>query len=136
WSADVCSSDLKESRDSARRRDLALSKAAPHSSIRPLWVVLHYQNRLSSRDIMQEVSLPRLENHGKDASVAHPAEDRTTSVPDKEGLIVRSPEFIDLETPVEYFNTWLTPEQHFFVRNHMHEPSISAAWSLSVSGIV
>jgi DMSO/TMAO reductase YedYZ molybdopterin-dependent catalytic subunit len=85
---------------------------------------------------MQEVSVPGLENHGKDASVAHPAEDRTTSVPDKEGLIVRSPEFIDLETPVEYFNTWLTLEQHFFVRNHMHEPSISAAWSLSVSGEV
>ena len=62
---------------------------------------------------MQEVSPPGLENHGKDPSVAHPDENRTTSLPGKEGLIVRSSEFIDLETPVEYFNTWLTSEQHF-----------------------
>jgi DMSO/TMAO reductase YedYZ molybdopterin-dependent catalytic subunit len=63
--------------------------------------------------------------------------------PGEEGLILRSYRFIDLETPVEYFNTWLTPVPHFFVRNHMHEPSELDAtdpqakeWRLSISGEV
>ncbi len=53
-------------------------------------------------------------------------------------MIVRSLRFYDLETPVEYFNTWLTPVPHFFVRNHMHEPSELSAedWRLSVGGEV
>lgn len=52
--------------------------------------------------------------------------------------MVRSYRFLDLETPVEYFNTWLTPAEHFFVRNHMHEPSTldPAEWKLSISGEV
>ena len=59
-------------------------------------------------------------------------------VPGEDGLIVRSFRFVDLETPVEYFNTWLTPVPHFFVRNHMHEPSELSAddWRLSVGGEV
>src|SRR6202140_5844767 len=44
-------------------------------------------------------------------------------LPGEDGMIVRSFRFVDLETPVEYLNTWLTPVPHFFVRNHMHEPS-------------
>ena len=58
--------------------------------------------------------------------------------PGEEGVIVRSFRFIDLESPVEYFNTWLTPIPHFFVRNHMHEPSELDAhdWRLSVDGEV
>ena len=53
-------------------------------------------------------------------------------------MIVRSFRFVDLETPVEYFNTWLTPVPHFFVRNHMHEPSELSAdnWRLTIGGEV
>jgi len=60
------------------------------------------------------------------------------SIPGEDGLIVRSLRFYDLETPVEYFKTWLTPVPHFFVRNHMHEPvELSAAdWRLSIGGEV
>ena len=60
------------------------------------------------------------------------------SIPGKEGLIIRSYRFLDLETPVQYFNTWLTPAEHFFVRNHMHEPSTldASGWKLSVGGEV
>jgi sulfite oxidase len=59
-------------------------------------------------------------------------------VPGEDGLIVRSFRFLDLETPVEYFNTWLTPVPHFFVRNHMHEPVELNAddWRLSIGGEV
>jgi sulfite oxidase len=56
----------------------------------------------------------------------------------EDGMIVRSFRFVDLETPVEYFNTWLTPVPHFFVRNHMHEPTELNAedWRLTVGGEV
>lgn len=56
----------------------------------------------------------------------------------EDGMIVRSFRFLDLETPVEYLNTWLTPVPHFFVRNHMHEPSEldPAIWKLSIGGEV
>ena len=63
-------------------------------------------------------------------------------VPGEDGLIVRSFRFVDLETPVEYFNTWLTPVSHFFVRNHMHEPTELSAdlnhndWRLTIGGEV
>jgi sulfite oxidase len=56
----------------------------------------------------------------------------------EEGMVVRSFRFVDLESPVEYFNSWLTPVPHFFVRNHMHEPSelIANDWRLSIGGEV
>jgi len=59
-------------------------------------------------------------------------------IPGEDGLIVRSFRFLDLETPVEYFNTWITPVPHFFVRNHMHEPSELNAddWRLTIGGEV
>src|SRR5579862_2160609 len=60
------------------------------------------------------------------------------ALPGEDGMIVRSFRFFDLETPVEYLNSWLTPVPHFFVRNHMHEPAELSAesWRLSVGGEV
>jgi DMSO/TMAO reductase YedYZ molybdopterin-dependent catalytic subunit len=65
-------------------------------------------------------------------------ETRSIDVPGEEGMIVRSYRFLDLETPAEYFNTWITPVPHFFVRNHMHEPSElnPADWKLTIGGEV
>jgi len=59
-------------------------------------------------------------------------------IPGKDGLLIRSFRFLDLESPVEYLSTWLTPIPCFFVRNHMPEPSqLSAAdWRLSIGGEV
>ena len=56
----------------------------------------------------------------------------------EEGMIVRSERFFDLEMPVEYANSFITPVEHFFVRNHMHEPSEldPQQWRLTVSGEV
>lgn len=53
-------------------------------------------------------------------------------------MIVRSSRFLDLETPVEYFDTWITPVPRFFVRNHMHEPSelSGSDWRLAIDGDV
>jgi sulfite oxidase len=66
------------------------------------------------------------------------ASDSSLAIPGKEDMIVRSYRFFDLETPVEYFNTWLTPTEHFFVRNHMHEPSAvdPSTWKLTIGGEV
>ncbi len=59
-------------------------------------------------------------------------------IPGSEGMILRSDRFFDLEAPPEFFNTWITPVPHFFVRNHMHQPSTLEAgdWQLTVSGEV
>jgi sulfite oxidase len=59
-------------------------------------------------------------------------------VPGEDGLILRSFRFLDLEMPVEYFNSWITPVPHFFVRNHMHEPSQlnGEDWRLTIGGEV
>lgn len=58
--------------------------------------------------------------------------------PGEDGMILRSYRFVDIEAPVQYFNTWLTPASHFFVRNHMHEPSEldAASWRLTIGGEV
>src|SRR5580692_8452083 len=71
-------------------------------------------------------------------SWASAAQNGSIDVPGEDGMIVRSLRFVDLETPVEYFNTWLTPVPRFFVRNHMHEPIVLGAddWTLSVGGEV
>ena len=56
----------------------------------------------------------------------------------EDGMIVRSVRFLDLEMPPEFASSWLTPVPHFFVRNHMLEPTkINAAeWKLTLSGEV
>jgi DMSO/TMAO reductase YedYZ molybdopterin-dependent catalytic subunit len=76
------------------------------------------------------------------AGAIHPlltwAQDSATHVPGKDGMILRSFRFLDLEMPPEYANSWITPVPHFFVRNHMHEPAVLDAneWKLTVSGEV
>jgi len=64
--------------------------------------------------------------------------DSAITIPGKDGMIVRSARFFDLETPVEFMTEWITPVNHFFVRNHMFEPAkIDAkAWQLSITGEV
>jgi sulfite oxidase len=44
-------------------------------------------------------------------------------VPGKEKLIIRSLRFYDLETPVHLLDSYITPVNLFFVRNHMSEPT-------------
>lgn len=77
------------------------------------------------------------------ASAIHPlltwaGEDSPVVIPGEDGLIVRSARFLDLETPPELFDSWITPVPHFFVRNHMHEPVTLDAetWELKITGEV
>ena len=95
----------------------------------------------SRRDFIQQLSLAALAASAGPAVLACSnslARAQAIDVPGEDGMIVRSFRFVDLETPVESFNTWLTPVPHFFVRNHMNEPSeLNAAdWRLAVGGEV
>lgn len=95
----------------------------------------------SRRDFLKQFSaatlaagaIPSLASWALPSSQGQPID-----VPSEDGMILRSLRFYDLETPVEYFNTWLTPIPHFFVRNHMHEPSELSAedWRLTIGGEV
>ncbi len=50
-------------------------------------------------------------------------------------FITRSPE--NSETPLEAFRNWITPNEHFYVRNHFRDPDIrDEGWVLRVQGCV
>lgn len=91
----------------------------------------------SRRDFLKTASAAALV-----AGAAHPllswAAEDFVPIPGKDGLIVRSSRFLDLETPVEFMTSWITPVNHFFVRNHMFEPAKfdAKAWQLSITGEV
>jgi sulfite oxidase len=93
---------------------------------------------VSRRDFLRGVSTAALAANAARPFFSWAADEQRLAIPGKHDLIVRSYRFLDLETPVEYFNTWLTPTEHFFVRNHMHAPSSLdlAEWKLSIAGEV
>jgi DMSO/TMAO reductase YedYZ molybdopterin-dependent catalytic subunit len=66
------------------------------------------------------------------------ASDSGPFVHGKAGMIIRSLRFLDLEMPPEFADVWITPVQHFYVRNHMFEPAKIdvASWNLSIGGKV
>jgi len=56
---------------------------------------------------------------------------------DAHGMIVYSEEYITREMPVSFFDSWITPTEHFFVRNNEHMPQIEPSeWKLSITGEV
>jgi sulfite oxidase len=92
---------------------------------------------ISRRDFMKAASAAIAA-----AGAIHPllswATNDSVTVPGKDGMILRSLRFLDLEMPPQYANSFITPLQHFFIRNHMHEPSTLDAgeWRLSIGGEV
>lgn len=57
--------------------------------------------------------------------------------PGKRPMLVHNEFPEDLETPVEYFTTFLTPNDSFFVRQHLPRPRIDgASWRLAIGGSV
>src|SRR5947209_15994743 len=92
---------------------------------------------ISRRDFLKTSSVA-LVAAGAAHSLLAWAGDTGVVIPGEDGMIVRSLRFFDLEMPMEYLNSWITPVPHFFVRNHMHEPSMLDAkeWRLTVGGEV
>ena len=59
------------------------------------------------------------------------------AIPGKRSLILHNDRPEDLETPLEYFDRWLTPNDVFFVRQHLRRPKLNAdTYSLTVNGQV
>jgi len=55
----------------------------------------------------------------------------------KERLIVRSVRPEDLETPVALLNSWITPNELFYVRHHLYKPQVDLKdWTLKIDGEV
>lgn len=65
-------------------------------------------------------------------------EDEPPAILGKRPMILHNDLPEDLETPVRYFGTWLTPTDSFFVRQHLPRPRPieSAAFRLTVNGMV
>ncbi|SPF52605.1 Sulfite dehydrogenase (Cytochrome) subunit SorA apoprotein [Candidatus Sulfopaludibacter sp. SbA4] len=66
------------------------------------------------------------------------AADDSTAIPGKRPMILHNDRPEDLETPVRYFDSWLTPVDAFFVRQHIPRPATidPAAYRLTVNGMV
>jgi len=93
---------------------------------------------LSRRDFLSEVLAAAAAAGSFGLLPAWSAEEPSIDIPGEEGMIVRSARFLDLEMPPGFFDSWITPMPHFFVRNHMHEPSTidGETWRLSIGGEV
>jgi DMSO/TMAO reductase YedYZ molybdopterin-dependent catalytic subunit len=60
-----------------------------------------------------------------------------TVIKGKEKLIIRSIRPEDLETPVSLLNTWITPNDLFYVRHHLYAANVDVnEWKLTVGGEV
>lgn len=94
---------------------------------------------ISRRDFLCSAAAALATTRLAQSPLVHAAEDNAIpAIPGKEGMILRSYRFLDLEMPVDFMNSFITPEPHFYVRNHMHMPGVvdPATWKLSISGEV
>ena len=62
----------------------------------------------------------------------------STAIPGKRPMILHNDRPEDLETPLQYFDTWITPVDAFFVRQHIPRPAAidPAAYRLNLTGMV
>ncbi len=57
------------------------------------------------------------------------------TIPGKRAMILHNDRPEDLETPLAYFNQWITPNDSFFVRQHLPRPVIDeATYRVAMSG--
>ncbi len=71
------------------------------------------------------------------ARAAYAQSEKPLVFPGKRPMLVHNDFPEDLETPVEYFTSWITPVDSFFVRQHLPRPKIDrAAFRIEVAGSV
>jgi sulfite oxidase len=69
------------------------------------------------------------------AAVAQGQTPEVISIPGKRAMILHNDRPEDLETPLSYFNQWQTPNDVFFVRQHLPRPTVEqASYRVSISG--
>src|SRR5664279_3734426 len=66
------------------------------------------------------------------------ADDDPVAIKGKRPMILHNDRREDLETPVRYFDSWITPIDAFFVRQHLPRPAAidPATYRLTVNGMV
>jgi len=66
------------------------------------------------------------------------AADDSVAIPGKRPMILHNDRPEDLETPLAYFDSWVTPVDSFFVRQHIPRPGPidTAGYRLAVNGMV
>src|SRR3954471_24947129 len=71
------------------------------------------------------------------AGLARAADD-PVAIPGKRPMILHNDRPEDLETPLRYFDSYLTPNDVFFVRQHLPRPAAidPARYRLTVNGMV
>lgn len=96
---------------------------------------------ISRREFLKDVgggitSLAAMHTRLSWAAVATAEEENSPPIASKDRMIVRSSRFLDLEMPVEFFESWITPVEHFYVRNHVFEPARVNVqqWTVKVGG--
>src|SRR5689334_19007623 len=64
--------------------------------------------------------------------------DAAITIAGKRPMIVHNDRPEDLETPVKYFDSWVTPVDAFFVRQHLPRPAAidSAAYRVNLTGLL
>jgi sulfite oxidase len=72
------------------------------------------------------------------AAAAARAADDPVAIPGKRAMILHNDRPEDLETPLRYFDSYLTPNDEFFVRQHLPRPAPidPTAYRLTVNGMV
>lgn len=71
------------------------------------------------------------------ASAAIARADEPVIIPGKRPMLLHNDRPEDLETPAQYFDTWITPNDVFFVRQHIPRPSVQAeGFRVTLSGRV
>jgi DMSO/TMAO reductase YedYZ molybdopterin-dependent catalytic subunit len=70
--------------------------------------------------------------------LARSADDPPVTIAGKRPMILHNDRPEDLETPVRYFDSWITPVDAFFVRQHLPRPAPidTGAYRLTVNGMV
>ncbi len=64
------------------------------------------------------------------------AQNQPAAIVGKRPMILRNEYPEDLETPLEAFGTWLTPNDAFFVRQHLPRPKVNVAeWRLKIRNL-
>src|ERR1700722_13064502 len=72
------------------------------------------------------------------ASTQTATADDNVAIPGKRPMILHNDRPEDLESPGAYFDTWVTPVDSFFVRQHLPRPAPidPAAYKLTLNGMV
>jgi sulfite oxidase len=72
------------------------------------------------------------------SQLARSADDPVVAIAGKRPMILHNDRPEDLETPVRYFDSWITPIEVFFVRQHLPRPAAidAEAYRLTVNGMV